>query len=164
LNSSGGLAPDLPASDPGADDISLPVEYHQVGVRPMAECPLLILDPEAPTTISTEKRTGKKMQETHLAGLKVAHLMASPREHPVKREKFRTHLSSVTTLETSEFQKRKIKYIDLEARYLPASIVVPSRYSLSPSFTKRFPSRHSCMPSRKLGSKIFIAITTPRHK
>jgi hypothetical protein len=34
----------------------------------------------------------------HRAGLNVAHLIASPREQPVKREKFRTQVSRVTTL------------------------------------------------------------------
>ena len=34
----------------------------------------------------------------HRAGLYVTHLIASPREHPVKREKLRTQLSNVTTL------------------------------------------------------------------
>jgi len=34
----------------------------------------------------------------HRAGLKVTHFIASPSEHPVNREKFRTQLSRVTTL------------------------------------------------------------------
>ena len=34
----------------------------------------------------------------HRAGLNVAHLIASPREQPVKREKLRTQVSRVTTL------------------------------------------------------------------
>lgn len=36
--------------------------------------------------------------DTYFAGLYVAHLIASPKEQPVKREKLRTHLSRVITL------------------------------------------------------------------
>jgi hypothetical protein len=43
-----------------------------------------------------------RSQGTNLAGLKVAHLMASPREQPVNLAKFRPQVSNVTTLEEDE--------------------------------------------------------------
>jgi hypothetical protein len=43
--------------------------------------------------------------KTNLAGLYVAHLIASPREHPVKREKLRTQVSRVTTLKVTGIGK-----------------------------------------------------------
>ena len=48
-------------------------------------------------------------QRAYLAGLNVAHLIASPKVQPVNCEKLRTHLSIVTTLmaEGTIVQKKK---------------------------------------------------------
>jgi hypothetical protein len=48
--------------------------------------------------VNTERLVAK----THLAGLYVAHLIASANEQPVNSEKFLTHLSSVTTLQSTK--------------------------------------------------------------
>ncbi len=48
----------------------------------------------------------------HFAGLYVAHLIASPSEQPVKREKLRTHLSSVTTLRTPTISPKQYQSVD----------------------------------------------------
>lgn len=68
---------------------------------------------------------------TDLAGLKVAHLMASPSEQPVKREKLRTQVSRVTTL--SDCRGQKVRRVPCKGKvvsdvaYLPARVSVPSR-------------------------------------
>src|ERR1700753_2008085 len=88
--------------------------------------------PRCPSTFAKHFSASPKGLSTahHLAGLKVAHLSASPNEHPVNLTKFLTQVSRVTTL--------------------PARVVVPSRYNLKPSFTNLLPSLHSWIPSFKL--------------
>lgn len=46
-------------------------------------------------------------KNAHLAGFKVAHLIASASEHPVNCTKLRTHLSRVTTLKMDIDEQRK---------------------------------------------------------
>ena len=93
----------------------------------------------------------------HRAGLVVTHLIASPREHPVKREKLRTQVSRVTTLRVGGQSRHGSRDGKWAKTHLPARVSVPSRYNFAPSFTNRLPSRHSCTPSFRCGSSIFMA-------
>lgn len=69
---------------------------------------------------------------SYLAGLYVAHLIASPREHPVNREKLRTHLSKVTTLSESKHQYFEESLI-CDHTFLPKYLFPPNIVYLPPS-------------------------------
>lgn len=90
--------PNLLAHHPGTKDFSMLVKHHQVCMRPRSKRTFLILDSKAPAIQPLTLALPCIDSNACFAGFSVAHLIASPREHPVKRAKFRTHLSIVTTL------------------------------------------------------------------
>lgn len=95
------------ALDPGADRVALSVENHQVSVCTSPKRPLSILNSEASVKTVRDRKHEQKKKPAHFAGLKVAHLIASPSEHPVKREKLRTHVSKVTTLKQTKSETER---------------------------------------------------------
>ena len=94
------LLPNLLSLDPGTENLALAVEHDQVSVCTGPERTLLVLDPEASRKGACMSAFAHKVRRpnVHLAGFKVAHLIASPSEQPVNFTKLRTHLSRVTTL------------------------------------------------------------------
>ena len=67
----------------------------------VAECPSCFLYlSTCEIAFLSSRSTMETVDTTYFAGLNVAHLMASPNEHPVNLEKSRTHLSIVKTLRT----------------------------------------------------------------
>jgi len=73
---------------------------------------------------------------------------------PVKHEKLWTRASSVTTLSrpmNNESHQRSMRCHLTGAEDM--------RYNLKPSFTRRFPSRHSCTLSSRRGSRNFKSVT-----
>jgi hypothetical protein len=92
--------PCFPTSNPYVLRNAIPIKYHEVSVSTGTQSSFPMFNAYTSNSyrrIQKISSTDDKV-ETHLAGLKVAHLMASPNEHPVKRAKLRIDLSMVITL------------------------------------------------------------------
>ena len=133
---------DFLASDPCTEHIAAAIKDDQVCVCAGPECALPILNAKTPRRI--ERHTFDCFTER------------TPRKH----EKLRTHMSRVMMLKASKnWSVRIAQGGDALGTHLPARVSVPSRYNSTP-FAKRLPSRHSCTPSLRCGSRIFMATAT----
>lgn len=92
------FAPYLFPFDPSVQDEAIPVEDDEICVCARSEGSFLILDADTPAGHPLAITSPIGFEDSYLAGLYVAHLMASLSEQPVNLAKFRTHVSKVTTL------------------------------------------------------------------
>jgi hypothetical protein len=124
--------------DPCAEHIPAPIKNDQVRIRPRPEGSLPIINAKAARRI--ERHTFNRFtQRTTREPRKVADAAVEGDDAEARQQ--------------SDTDRAR----EMAETHLPARVSVPSRYSFAPSFTNRLPSRHSCTPSLRCGSRIFIA-------
>jgi hypothetical protein len=124
--------------NPCTEHIPAPIKNDQVRIRPRPEGSLPIINAKAARRI--ERHTFNRLTQR---------TTREPRKVPD------------AAVEGDDTEARQQSDTDrareMASTHLPARVSVPSRYSFTPSFTNRLPSRHSCTPSLRCGSRIFIA-------